>query len=109
MDARRLSHISDLPNNLHFLPLELKHLLPVHHPSFIDNLNTIVYHHAQQNSWPVYLDPSLTINQGKYGNMVGGWCEDIDGEEHHLKASLELSAIVLNYLHSLLESCPSKA
>ena len=102
MDARRLRHISDLPNNLHFLPIEIKHLLPVHHPKFVDNLHTIVYNQAERDVWPVHVDNSLTIGHPHYGNVSGGWCEDIDSEEQHLKASLELSAIVLNYIHSLL-------
>jgi len=56
MDLKRLCHISDLPNNLHFLPMELKHLLPVHYPKFIDNATTILSNQAQNMGWPLYPD-----------------------------------------------------
>jgi hypothetical protein len=88
MDPRKLCHISDLPNSLHFLPIEIKHLLPVHHPKFADNLHTIVAHQAHNSQWPVYPDFSLTLGNPHYTVVSGGWAEDIDGKEQHLKQSL---------------------
>jgi hypothetical protein len=104
MESHRLCHISDLPNNLHFLPIEIKHLLPVHHARFIDNLHTIVNYQARAAHWTIYPDLTITTSHSLYAGMVGGWCEDIDGQQNHLKASLELAAIVLNYLHSRLQA-----
>lgn len=116
MDPRRLCHISDLPNNLHFLPIEIKHLLPIHHPKLIDNVFTILSNQADSLKWPIYHDQSLTLSATEYSFLAGGWCEDIDGTGQHLKASLELSSIILNYIHSLItsqlpqkESIPLKA
>lgn len=88
MDPRRLCHISDLPNSLHFLPIEIKHLLPVHHSKFIDNLLTILANQAKNLHWPIYMDQSLTLSSSNYASTFGGWCEDIDGQQHHLKATL---------------------
>lgn len=88
MDPRRLCHISDLPNSLHFLPIEIKHLLPVHHSKFIDNLLTILANQAKNLHWPIYMDQSLTLSTSNYASTFGGWCEDIDGQQHHLKATL---------------------
>lgn len=79
MDPRKLCHISDLPNNLHFLPIEIKHLLPVHHKKFADNLHTIIANQAHTHRWPVYPDPTLTLSDPHYVVLAGGWCEDIDG------------------------------
>lgn len=108
MDPRRLCHISDLPNSLHFLPIEIKHLLPVHHPKFIDNLLTILSSQATNLEWPIYQDQSLTLTSVTYASVSAGWCEDIDGQPNHLKATLELSSIILNYLHSMLSSSSQK-
>jgi hypothetical protein len=108
MDPRRLCHISDLPNSLHFLPIEIKHLLPVHHSKFVDNLLTILANQAANLQWPIYLDESLSLSSSNYASTFGGWCEDIDGQPHHLKSTLELSAIVLNYLHSLIIAVPAE-
>lgn len=102
MDARRLVHISDLPNNLHYLPIEIKHLLPVHHAKFVDNATTIISNQANNLRWPIYPDPDLTLATTHYSQLSGGWCEDIDGQQQHLKSSLELTAIMLNYIHSAL-------
>lgn len=108
MDGRRLCHISDLPNSLHFLPIEIKHLLPVHHSKFADNLLTILHNQAANLHWPIYLDPALALaSPTPYASTFAGWCEDIDGQPHHLKATLELSAIILNYLHSLIIAVPA--
>ena len=104
MDPRRLTHISDLPNSLHFLPIELKHLLPVHHPSFADNLTTIIATQARLLNWSIYPDHSMTLSSPTYAVVSGGWCEDIDGEPQHLKSSLELAAVALNYIYSLLSA-----
>ena len=52
----------------------------------------------------MHVDPSITLKDVRYGQVTGGWCEDIDGDQQHLKSSLELGAIVLNYLHSLVEN-----
>ena len=79
MDPRRLCHISDLPNNLHFLPIEIKHLLPVHHNKFIDNLHTIIANQSKLLKWNVYPDLALTLSNVQYVVVSGGWCEDIDG------------------------------
>jgi hypothetical protein len=109
MDGRRLCHISDLPNSLHFLPIEIKHLLPVHHAKFADNLLTILANQAAALHWPIYLDPSLALaTPSSYVSTFAGWCEDIDGQQHHLKATLELSAVILNYLHSLIIAVPAE-
>ena len=88
MDPRRLCHISDLPNSLHFLPIEIKHLLPVHHPRFIDNLLTILASQATNLEWPIYQDQLLTLTAVAYASVSAGWCEDIDGQPNHLKATL---------------------
>lgn len=74
MDPRRLCHISDLPNSLHFLPIEIKHLLPVHHPRFIDNLLTILASQATNLEWPIYQDQSLTLTAVAYASVSAGWC-----------------------------------
>lgn len=80
MDPRKLCHISDLPNNLQFIPIEIKHLLPVHHPSFADNLHTIIANQAQSSQWNVHPDFTLTLSNPHYIALSGGWCEDIDGK-----------------------------
>lgn len=80
MDLKRLCHISDLPNSLHFLPTELKHLLPIHYSRFIDNVTTILSNQAQNMSWPIYPDHELLLGTSKYAQVTGGWCEDIDGQ-----------------------------
>jgi hypothetical protein len=108
MDPKRLCHISDLPNNLQFLPIEIKHLLPVHHSKFADNLLTILANQAANLHWPIYIDETLTLSSSNYASTFGGWCEDIDGQPQHLKSTLELSAIVLNYLHSLIIAVPAE-
>lgn len=74
MDPRKLCHISDLPNNLQFLPIEIKHLLPVHHPKFVDNLHTIVAHQAELQQWMVFPDLTLTLANPHYSVLSGGWC-----------------------------------
>jgi hypothetical protein len=89
MEGRRLCHISDLPNSLHFLPIEIKHLLPVHHAKFTDNLLIILANQAAALHWPIYLDPSLALASPTcYASTFSGWCEDIDGQPQHLKATL---------------------
>jgi hypothetical protein len=109
MDGRRLCHISDLPNSLHFLPIEIKHLLPVHHSKFADNLLTILHNQAVSLHWPIYLDPALALaSPAPYVSTFAGWCEDIDGQPQHLKATLELAAIILNYLHSIIIAVPAE-
>jgi hypothetical protein len=54
------------------------------------------------------MDESLTLSSSNYASTFGGWCEDIDGQPQHLKSTLELSAIVLNYLHSLIITVPAE-
>ena len=88
MDPRRLCHISDLPNNLHFLPVEIKHLLPVHHLKFTDNLHTIIANQSRLLGWTVYPEMSLSLSNCHFTSVSGGWCEDIDGQQQHLKSSL---------------------
>lgn len=44
--AGKLSHMADLCSSSYYLSVEIKHLLPVHHPRFIDNLNTILHNQA---------------------------------------------------------------
>jgi len=66
MDLKRFCHISDLPNNTHYLPIEIKHLLPIHHRKFIDNAHTIINNQANNLEWSLYPDSDLALGASNY-------------------------------------------